>query len=57
VIVRYGECFRGLKVKNAQDRGAAGVLIYSDPIDDGFTKGQGMRGLCGISADTRTTRS
>ncbi|GBE79946.1 Probable glutamate [Sparassis crispa] len=35
VIVRYGGVFRGLKVKGAQELGAAGVLIYSDPRDDG----------------------
>lgn len=27
--------FRGLKVKFAQELGAIGVLIYSDPTDDG----------------------
>ncbi|KAF8076478.1 Zn-dependent exopeptidase [Lyophyllum atratum] len=36
VIARYGGVFRGLKIKGAQDLGAAGVLIYSDPRDDGF---------------------
>ncbi|KAH8988532.1 Zn-dependent exopeptidase [Lactarius akahatsu] len=35
VLVRYGGLFRGLKVKGAQELGAAGVLIYSDPRDDG----------------------
>lgn len=39
VLVRYGGAFRGLKVKEAQDRGAVGVLIYSDPADDGYMKG------------------
>lgn len=39
VLVRYGELFRGLKVRNAQKRGAKGILIYSDPIDDGYAKG------------------
>jgi N-acetylated-alpha-linked acidic dipeptidase len=39
VLVRYGGIFRGLKVRNAQKRGAAGVLIYSDPADDGFARG------------------
>lgn len=34
-VVRYGEIFRGLKVKFAQDHGMAGVAIYSDPVDDG----------------------
>ncbi len=39
VLVRYGELFRGLKVRNAQKRGAKGILIYSDPADDGYGKG------------------
>ncbi len=39
VLVRYGGPFRGLKVRNAQKRGAAGVLIYSDPLDDGYMRG------------------
>ncbi len=39
VLARYGEIFRGLKVRNAQKRGAKGILIYSDPADDGFAKG------------------
>ena len=39
VIVRYGENFRGVKEFVAQERGAAGVLIYSDPKDDGYYRG------------------
>ena len=39
VLARYGGNFRGVKVFIAEQRGAAGVLIYSDPQDDGFTKG------------------
>jgi len=39
VLVRYGSNFRGVKVYIAEQRGAAGVLIYSDPQDDGFSKG------------------
>jgi N-acetylated-alpha-linked acidic dipeptidase len=39
VIVRYGENFRGVKEFVAQERGAAGVLIYSDPKDDGYFRG------------------
>jgi N-acetylated-alpha-linked acidic dipeptidase len=38
-IVRYGKVFRGLKVKEAQLRGARAVIIYSDPEDDGYMKG------------------
>ncbi|KZT06419.1 Zn-dependent exopeptidase [Laetiporus sulphureus 93-53] len=35
VLARYGAIFRGLKIQLAQTHGAAGVLIYSDPRDDG----------------------
>jgi N-acetylated-alpha-linked acidic dipeptidase len=38
VLVRYGKIFRGLKVRNAERAGAAAVVIYSDPADDGFAK-------------------
>ncbi len=39
VICRYGANFRGVKVYIAEQRGAAGVLIYSDPQDDGYFRG------------------
>lgn len=39
VLVRYGQNFRGVKVFVAQERGAAGVIIYSDPADDGWKRG------------------
>jgi N-acetylated-alpha-linked acidic dipeptidase len=39
VICRYGSNFRGVKVYLAEQHGAAGVLIYSDPQDDGYYKG------------------
>jgi N-acetylated-alpha-linked acidic dipeptidase len=39
VLARYGGLFRGLKVRNAQKKGAVGILIYSDPADDGYAKG------------------
>jgi len=39
VLVRYGANFRGVKVYIAERRGAVGVLLYSDPHDDGFYKG------------------
>ena len=38
VLVRYGKIFRGLKVRNAERAGAAGVIVYSDPADDGYAK-------------------
>jgi N-acetylated-alpha-linked acidic dipeptidase len=39
VLVRYGRSFRGIKPKVAAENGAVGCLIYSDPRDDGFFKG------------------
>src|SRR5690242_15473739 len=39
VLVRYGENFRGVKVYMAQETAAAGMLIYSDPMDDGYFRG------------------
>lgn len=39
VLVRYGRNFRGVKSFVAQEHGAAGVIIYSDPWDDGYFKG------------------
>ncbi|HEX5184032.1 MAG TPA: transferrin receptor-like dimerization domain-containing protein [Allosphingosinicella sp.] len=38
-IARYGAGWRGLKPKLAQDHGAAGCIIYSDPADDGYATG------------------
>jgi len=37
VIARYGSGWRGLKPKLAQDHGAIGCIIYSDPADDGYS--------------------
>ena len=39
VLCRYGSNFRGVKVYLAEQHGAVGVLIYSDPQDDGYYKG------------------
>jgi N-acetylated-alpha-linked acidic dipeptidase len=38
-ITRYGGGWRGLKPKLAQEHGAIGCLIYSDPHDDGYDEG------------------
>ncbi len=37
VIARYGQGWRGLKPQLAQEAGAVGCIIYSDPRDDGFS--------------------
>ena len=39
VLARYGQVFRGVKTQQAHLHGAAGLIIYSDPADDGSTKG------------------
>ncbi len=39
VLARYGGGWRGLKPKLAQEHGAVGCLIYSDPSDDGYAGG------------------
>ena len=36
VLARYGSGWRGLKPRLAQDHGAVGCIIYSDPADDGY---------------------
>ena len=40
VIARYGGSWRGIKPKVAQEHGAVGCLIYSDPKDDGYYQGE-----------------
>jgi N-acetylated-alpha-linked acidic dipeptidase len=39
ILARYGGGWRGLKPKLAEEHGAVGTLIYSDPADDGFSSG------------------
>ena len=39
VLARYGRSFRGIKAREAQKRGAVALLIYTDPADDGFARG------------------
>ncbi len=38
-IARYGRGWRGLKPKLAQEQGAIGCIIYSDPANDGYAQG------------------
>lgn len=40
VIAKYGRSWRGIKPKVAQEHGAIGCLIYSDPADDGYGAGE-----------------
>ena len=39
VIARYGVSWRGIKPKVAAEHGAVGCLIYSDPHEDGYYRG------------------
>jgi N-acetylated-alpha-linked acidic dipeptidase len=39
VITRYGHGYRGVKAKLAEEHKAAGLIIYSDPQDDGYVAG------------------
>ncbi len=39
VIAKYGGSWRGIKPKVAQEHGAIGCLIYSDPKEDGYFQG------------------
>ena len=39
VLARYGRSFRGIKAREAEKRGAVATLIYTDPADDGFARG------------------
>lgn len=38
-IARFGRSYRGIKVREAEKRGAVAVLLYSDPADDGYAVG------------------
>ncbi|MCU0358773.1 MAG: M28 family metallopeptidase, partial [Cyclobacteriaceae bacterium] len=39
VIAKYGGSWRGIKPKVAQERGAIGCIVYSDPMEDGYYQG------------------
>jgi len=39
-LARYGHSHRAVKLHTAERAGAAGILIYSDPADDGFVRGE-----------------
>jgi N-acetylated-alpha-linked acidic dipeptidase len=39
VVARYGRSYRGIKAREAEKHGALGLIIYSDPADDGYMRG------------------
>ena len=38
-IARYGRSFRGIKAREAERHGAVALILYSDPQDDGYVRG------------------
>lgn len=38
-MARYGRSFRGIKAREAERNGAIALLLYSDPADDGYVRG------------------
>lgn len=43
-VAKYGHVFRGLKVKRAQELGMVGMVMYTDPQEDGdMTKANGYK--------------
>lgn len=40
VVARYGRSYRGIKARLAEEHGAAGLVLYSDPRDDGWFRGE-----------------
>ena len=38
-VARYGRSFRGIKAREAEKHGASALLIYSDPQEDGYMRG------------------
>ena len=39
VIARFGRSFRGIKARLAEEHGAVALILYSDPYDDGYFRG------------------
>jgi N-acetylated-alpha-linked acidic dipeptidase len=39
-IARYGRSYRGIKAREAEKNGAIGLIIYSDPAEDGYARGE-----------------
>ena len=40
VLARYGRIYRGIKAKLAEEHKALGLILYSDPVDDGSSVGE-----------------
>ena len=47
VLARYARSHRAVKVHTAEQAGASAVILYNDPADDGFTRGEVWPKACG----------
>lgn len=39
-VARYGRSYRGIKARLAEEHGALALILYSDPLDDGWFRGE-----------------
>ena len=56
MIAKYYHSWRGVKPKVAAEHGAIGCLIYSEPQDDGYTRGQGVPAGTDANPEWRAAR-
>ena len=55
-LANYGGIYRGTKVKNAQDNGMAGCVLFTDPLDDGeVTVENGYKAYPGLLSFPKTS--
>jgi hypothetical protein len=47
-LAKYGGPFRGVKVKNAEANGMIGVVLFTDPGDDGPQETKGQKAYPGL---------
>lgn len=52
LFIRYGKGSRGDKVLQAEQRGAVGVIMYTDPHDYGMSQGQEYPNERGLNRDS-----
>lgn len=61
VICRYGGNYRGYKARFAEQAGAAALIIYTDPADSGYSRGEtwprgGYQHECGVQRGSIVTQ-
>ena len=61
VVCRYGGNYRGYKARYAEEAGAAALIIYTDPADAGYVRGEtwprgGFQHECGVQRGSIVTQ-